>query len=114
MVSPDDKRKAVAYLKSQYGASERRSCSLIVISRRINRYVKKMNLYNEQITAEMLQIAKDKPRYGYERLLVMLKRKGFNINHKRVYRIYKAEGLKLRTKSRKQLSFSDVTLLRFY
>lgn len=41
-------------------------------------------------------------RYGYRRLHVLLKREGWKVNHKRVYRLYREEGLSLRLKSRKK------------
>jgi len=46
----------------------------------------------------MKEIANIKVRSGFWRIFVLLKREGFNDNHKRVYRIYKACGLNLRTK----------------
>jgi putative transposase len=41
-------------------------------------------------------------RYGYRRLHVLLKREGWTVNHKRIYRLYRQEGLSLRLKSRKK------------
>jgi putative transposase len=41
-------------------------------------------------------------RYGYRRLHVLLRREGWHVNHKRVYRLYKLEGLSLRLKSKKK------------
>lgn len=41
-------------------------------------------------------------RYGYKRLHALLRREGWNINHKRVYRIYTEEGLAVRTKKRRK------------
>lgn len=41
-------------------------------------------------------------RYGYRRLHVLLKREGWQVNHKRIYRLYMQEGLSLRLKSRKK------------
>jgi putative transposase len=41
-------------------------------------------------------------RFGYRRLTVLLQREGWHVNKKRVYRIYKAEGLEVRTKRRKK------------
>ena len=42
-------------------------------------------------------------RYGFERILVMLRREGFKDNHKRVYRVYREEGLNLRSKRPRRL-----------
>lgn len=46
------------------------------------------------------ELAQSRPRYGYLRLLVLLRREGWTVNHKRVYRLYCEEGLSLRTKKR--------------
>jgi putative transposase len=44
------------------------------------------------------EIAKTRIRYGFWRIYILLRREGFSDNHKRIYRIYKEEGLNLRTK----------------
>lgn len=46
----------------------------------------------------MKEIAFSRVRYGYRRILTLLRREGFKDNHKRVYRIYQQEGLNLRMK----------------
>ena len=48
-----------------------------------------------------MQLAREKPRYGYRRLHVLLRRVGEAVNHKRLYRIYREAGLCLRRKKRK-------------
>jgi putative transposase len=46
-------------------------------------------------------------RYGYRRLTVMLKREGWEVNAKRIYRLYTEEGLIVRTKRRSRASHGD-------
>lgn len=48
------------------------------------------------------ELAASRVRYGYLRLHLLLRREGWHVNHKRVYRLYKLEGLELRLKSRKK------------
>jgi len=48
------------------------------------------------------ELAYARPRYGYRRLTILLEREGWPVNHKRVYRIYREEGLMVRTKRRKK------------
>jgi putative transposase len=43
-------------------------------------------------------------RYGYRRLHILLRREGWRVNHKRVYRLYREEGLGIRVKRRKKLA----------
>jgi len=48
------------------------------------------------------ELAEARPRFGYPRLHVLLRREGWKVNIKRVYRLYKLEGLGVRTKKRKK------------
>ncbi len=57
------------------------------------------------------ELAASRVRYGYRRLHVLLQREGWQINHKRVYRIYRQEGLSLRLKcAKKRVSVARVPL----
>jgi putative transposase len=49
-------------------------------------------------------LALARPRYGYRRLTVLLRREGWHVNHKRIYRLYREEGLTVRVKRRKKLA----------
>ncbi len=52
------------------------------------------------------ELALARPRYGYRRLTILLRREGWQVNAKRVYRLYREEGLKVRVKRRKKLASS--------
>ena len=52
----------------------------------------------------MIELAKQKPRFGYRRLYILLRRAGQRINHKRVQRVYRAAGLCVRRIPRKRLA----------
>jgi transposase InsO family protein len=54
-----------------------------------------MSQYGVSINRE---IASTRIRFGFWRIFVLLRREGWHVNHKRVYRLYKEEGLNLRTK----------------
>ncbi len=49
-------------------------------------------------------LALARPRYGYRRLTILLRREGWHVNAKRVYRLYREEGLTVRVKRRKKLA----------
>jgi putative transposase len=61
-------------------------------------YYKKRDRGDQWLRMRMKEIAAVRVRYGFERILVMLRREGFKDNHKRVYRVYREEGLNLRSK----------------
>jgi len=55
-------------------------------------------LSDEPLTCRIKEIAATRVRYGYQRIHVLLRREGWPVNHKKVHRIYKSEGLNLRSK----------------
>ena len=59
---------------------------------------------NAELCEELVKLARQKPRYGYRRLHVLLDRRGFAASPQRVYRLYRAEGLMVRRLRRKRLS----------
>ena len=58
----------------------------------------------ERLTARVVELATQYGRYGYRRITALLKREGFNVNHKRVERIWRKEGLKVPQKQPKRSS----------
>lgn len=92
---------ATDWLKKVFQLTERRSCRTTGIHRSLFRYqsVKRDDsLYRIAIR----DIAQNKPRYGYRRILVLLRRQGYKIGKDMTYRIYREEGLQVRTKRRKK------------
>ena len=55
----------------------------------------------EGMREKIVQLAREKPRFGYRRLHVLMRRSGEQVNHKRLYRIYRQASLCLRRKKRK-------------
>ena len=96
------RKKAIAeWLVEAYEVSKRRACRLMPLS---------WSSYNYQpvkkdegaLIMRIRDLAAARVRYGYRRITVLLKREGWCVGKKRVYRIYKAEGLEVRTKKRKK------------
>jgi HTH-like domain len=56
---------------------------------------------DEPLRTQLVELAREKPRFGYRRLHVLLGRSGEHVNHKRVHRVYRAAGLMIRRKKRK-------------
>jgi putative transposase len=59
---------------------------------------------DKPLRERLLELAAERPRFGYRRLHVMLVREGWEINRKRVYRIYRELGLAVRRKKRKRVA----------
>jgi len=101
MVTPTARRRVVGYLQQAFGMSERRACRATGQCRATQRYEPKRE-EPARLRAVLLELAKEKPRYGYRFLHRLLRRRGFRVNHKRVYRIYRLEGLSLRSRRRRR------------
>jgi putative transposase len=94
-VTPDAKRKAVAYLCDTHEVSQRRACAALSVDRSTVRYQSKRVDDVKQRDA-IKRIAKERRRFGYRRILVMLEREKIFMNHKKLRRIYREEGLQVR------------------
>ena len=91
----------VRKLEQGYAISERRACQVLKVRRSTHRY---QSTADEQANLRMgiKEIASTRVAYGYRKIHTLLLREGWQINHKRVYRIYREEGLMMRTKSPKR------------
>jgi putative transposase len=103
MVKPAAYRQAVGFVRSEFELSERRACSVLGHARSSNRYVPRRTVVHGLLD-ELRQHAIERPRFGYRRLHLLLQRRGWRVNHKRVYRLYRAEGLAVRRKKRKRIA----------
>jgi transposase InsO family protein len=95
VVTPAGKRKAVAHLRDAFGMSERRACKAIGCCRMTIRY-KTTRMDDAGLRQRLRAIAQERRRFGYRRLHVLLKREGYLINHKKLFRLYREEKLALR------------------
>lgn len=94
----------MGWLQDTYAISQRRACGLIGIVRASLCYQSRRP-DDSALKLRMRDIAASRVRYGYRRIHVLLRREGWHLNHKRVYRLYTLEGLSLRLKtSQKRVS----------
>ena len=100
MVSAAARREAARYLQQSYQVSERRVGQVLSLSNSSLRY-RSRRPAAEDLRQRLRELAAERPRYGYQRLWVLLRREGWQVNHKRVYRLYCEEGLKLRKRRRR-------------
>jgi len=93
----------VALAMVECKVSERRACKLLGVDRSSYRYEPQPDR-NVALRQELIAVARQKPRYGYRRLGVLLERRGYKTNHKRLYRLYREEHLAVRRLRRKRLA----------
>lgn len=97
------RRKAVRTLQAAHRYSERRACGLIRLDRSTCRYRSRRG-DEAPLRARLRDLAAQRPRYGYRRLYILLRREGIAVNHKKVQRLYREEGLAVRRKKRKRVA----------
>ncbi len=95
MVSPLARRSVVKYLKKAGKCSERRACVVVGLSRSLERYIARQRRDEAELIKKIHKLAIHHSRYGYRRIAVLLRRGGWQVNRKRVHRIWKSEGLGL-------------------
>lgn len=110
MVKPAAYREAAGFLQTEFDVSQRRACAVVGHARSSCRYRSKRPAA-DKLSARLVELATERPRFGYRRLAVMLRREGWTVNHKRVYRLYKELGLAVRRKKRKRLAAGLRTVL---
>ncbi len=87
-------------LQAKFSVSERRACRLLDQPRSTQRFVGQPKDDDVRLTKKILDYVRERPRWGYRRIAQLLRRNGDLINVKRVYRLWKAAGLKVPRKRR--------------
>ena len=98
MVTPLVKREVVTFLKQNFKVSERRACHILNIHRPLVRYHSSRPA-DDSLRQRLRELSFERKRFGYRRLHVLLTREGVKVNHKKLWRIYKEEGLSVRKRS---------------
>jgi putative transposase len=102
VVTPAAERRAVAHLKEAFEMSERRACKAIGCCRMTVRY-ESIRPDDHDVRERMKAIAHERRRFGYRRVHILLKREGYVVNHKKLFRLYREEKLAVRCRgSRKR------------
>jgi putative transposase len=97
----------VGYLQAAYSLSQRRACHLVRAHRSTVRYQRRVREHEEQIRERVRTLAGERPRWGYRRLPILLRREYPElapINRKRVYRLYRLDGLAIRRRKRQRVA----------
>jgi len=101
-------------VRRSLGVSERRACRVLRQPRSTQRYVPRPPDDEHVLTGRIVDLAREYGRYGYRRVTALLRMEGWCVNHKRVQRIWRREGLKVPKKQpkRARLWFNDGSCVR--
>jgi putative transposase len=100
-VKPAQQKPLVDFVRVGFGTSERRACQVLGCHRKTYRSRSRAK-DQTALRIRLRELAGVRVRYGYRRLQILLRREGWRVNHKRVYRLYRLEGLAVRYPVRKK------------
>lgn len=98
-----ERRRVVKEIEAAYGISERRAIRFTGFPRSSMRY-RSLREPQEELRSRIRELAHERPRWGYRRIHLLLRREGWTVNRKRVERLYRAEGLAVRRKGKRRRS----------
>ncbi len=99
MVSRVRRKTVLPEIRKTWRLSERRACEILRVNRRAVRYRPLRSNDDAPLRMRIRELAATRIRYGQRRIYVLLRREGWLVNIKRVARIYRSEGLAIRTKT---------------
>jgi transposase InsO family protein len=104
----------VTHVCGELNVSERRACRVIGQARSTQRRRAVVRDDEDALTARIIQLATCYGRYGYRRITALLRHDGWHVNHKRVQRIWRREGLRVPSKQprRGRLWLNDGSCVR--
>jgi helix-turn-helix protein len=104
-LKPARRRELARWIRERFGASVQQSCRLALL-RRSTWYRRSHAKDQTLLRMRIRELALNRPRFGYLRIHVLLRREGWLINRKRVHRLYRLDGLqvRMRVRRRKRLS----------
>ena len=101
------------HVRQKLDTSERRTCRTIGLARSTLRYQSRPN-DDDELRLALIRLAKRYGRYGYRKIAKLLRIEGWEVNHKKVERLWREEGLQLpqRHKRRKRLYHKNSSVIR--
>jgi putative transposase len=98
----------------RFDVSEQKACQALDQPRSTQRYSPKIRDVEDRLFESMVDLATKYGRYGYRRIATLLQREGWELNHKRVERLWLKQGLKVLQKQpkRKRLWFNNGSSIR--
>src|SRR5206468_1831575 len=92
LLSPARRRAAVRHVRRKLKVSERRACRVLGQPRSSQRYVGCKASRDGVLVGRMITLSRENPRYGYRRIWALLRGEGWQVNKKRVHRLWKEQG----------------------
>ena len=104
----------VQHVREELGVSERRACQVLEQPRSTQRREPYVPGDESRLVKRMIELASEYGRYGYRRITALLQRDGWKVNHKRIERLWRREGLKVpaRQPKRGRLWLNDGSCIR--
>ena len=109
-MSPVRRRRAVAMLRDRFGVSERWACRVVGQHRSTQRREPVRAADDVALRARLREISEQRPRWGYRRAHAGLRELGWEVNRKRVQRLWREEGLRVPVRRRKRRRLGDSTV----
>jgi putative transposase len=97
-------------LRDRLGVSERWACRVVGQHRSTERYEPKRAEEDQALRAELRKFSKERPRWGYRRAHHHLREEGWDVNRKRVQRLWREEGLRVPVRKRKRRRLGSSTV----
>ena len=94
--------RAVTHVCKRLSVSQRRACKVLGQPLSTQRHIRKVAEDEERLVERIIDLASQYGRYGYRRITALLRNEGWQVNHKRVERIWRDEGLKVPKKQPKR------------
>ena len=101
-------------VREKFDVSERRACKVLGQPRSTQRRKPHVPDDEPRLVADMIALAIEYGRYGYRRITILLRNDGWHVNHKRIERLWRREGLKVpkRQPARRRLWLNDGSCIR--
>ena len=97
-------------LRDRKGLSERRACEIVGQHRSTQRREPCIAADDAALRARLRKFSEDRPRWGYRRAHAQLREEGWQVNRKRVQRLWREEGLRVPARRRKRQRLGDSTV----
>lgn len=112
MVSPHAKRNAGRHMVTEHFLSERHASQVVSVAQSTVRYHPHPCPDEARLVEAVRDYAYRLPSYGYRHVVAVMRREGYPVNHKRVYRLWRQEGLELPRRVVRKRRISEVTAVK--